>query len=135
MPDVSEIPETYICFHKITIACNGTENYHTFSRACGPLVIGIMKILYKLVNVVIHEYATFSYFILFEHAEELLNMIGHGVVMEGNKNMTGCFQTFGGHCISECIFCFEYLYNFIEIKIKNQNDTLTINYLKDVQRS
>ena len=28
-------------------------------------------------------------------------MIGHGVVMEGNKKMRGCLQTFGGHCILE----------------------------------
>jgi len=28
-----------------------------------------------------------------------LNLIGHGVVMEGNRKMTGCLQTFGGHCI------------------------------------
>jgi len=26
------------------------------------------------------------------------NLIGHGVVMEGNRKMTGCLQTFGGHC-------------------------------------
>jgi len=29
----------------------------------------------------------------------LLNLIGHGVVMEGNRKMTGCLQTFGGHCM------------------------------------
>jgi len=23
----------------------------------------------------------------------------HGVVIEGNRKMTGCLQTFGGHCI------------------------------------
>ena len=28
----------------------------------------------------------------------LLNLIGHGVIMEGNRKMTGCLQTFGGHC-------------------------------------
>jgi len=28
-----------------------------------------------------------------------INLIGHGVVMEGNRKMTGCLQTFGGHCI------------------------------------
>ena len=27
-------------------------------------------------------------------------MIGHGVVMESNKKMTGCLQTYGGHCRS-----------------------------------
>ena len=27
------------------------------------------------------------------------NLIRHGVVIEGNKKMTGCLQTFGGHCI------------------------------------
>jgi len=26
------------------------------------------------------------------------NLIGHGVVMEGNWKMTGCLETFGGHC-------------------------------------
>jgi len=26
-------------------------------------------------------------------------MIGHGVVMECNRKMTGCLQNFGGHCI------------------------------------
>ena len=26
-------------------------------------------------------------------------MIGHGVVMEGNRKMTGCLQTFGVHCL------------------------------------
>jgi len=36
---------------------------------------------------------------LFEHAKDLLNLIGHGVVIEGNRKMTGCLQTFGGHCI------------------------------------
>jgi len=41
-----------------------------------------------------------------EHLVKLncLNMhgnifIGHGVVLEGNRKMTGCLQTFGGHCI------------------------------------
>jgi len=29
-----------------------------------------------------------------------LNLIWHGVVMEGNRKMTGCLQTFGGHCMS-----------------------------------
>jgi len=28
-----------------------------------------------------------------------LNLIGHGVVMEGNRKKTGCLQTFGGHCM------------------------------------
>ena len=28
-----------------------------------------------------------------------LNLIGHGVVMEVNRKMTGCLQTYGGHCI------------------------------------
>ena len=27
------------------------------------------------------------------------NLIGHGVVMEGNRKMSGCLQTFGWHCI------------------------------------
>ena len=30
------------------------------------------------------------------------NLIGHGVVMEGNRKMTGCLQTFGGHCMYTC---------------------------------
>jgi len=34
-----------------------------------------------------------------EHAYELLNVIEHSVVMEINRKMTGCLQTFGGHCI------------------------------------
>jgi len=49
------------CFHKINIGCNGTENNHTFSRACEPLTIVKLKILnIKLVKVVIHDYETFS---------------------------------------------------------------------------
>ena len=27
-----------LCFHKINIECNGTENNHTFSRACEPIL-------------------------------------------------------------------------------------------------
>ena len=27
------------------------------------------------------------------------NLIGPGVVMEGNRKMRGCLQTFGGHCM------------------------------------
>jgi len=50
-------------------------------------------------KVVIHDYGTFSSIKLFEHAWELFNLIGHGVVMEGNRKMPGCLQTFGGHCI------------------------------------
>jgi len=48
MPDVSEIPETYICFHKINIGCNRTENNNTFSWACEPLTIVKLKIIYKI---------------------------------------------------------------------------------------
>jgi len=29
-------------------------------------------------------------------------LIGHGVVMEGNRKKTGCLQAFGGHCITAC---------------------------------
>jgi len=36
---------------------------------------------------------------LFEHAYELFNLIGHAVIMNGNRTMTGCLQTFGGHCL------------------------------------
>ena len=25
--------------------------------------------------------------------------MGHGVVVDGNRKMTGCLQTFGGHCM------------------------------------
>jgi len=39
---------------------------------------------------------------LFEHAKELLNLMGNDVVMEGYRKMTCCFQTFGGHCILVC---------------------------------
>ena len=34
MLDVSEILRNIICCHKINIGCKGTENNHTFSRAC-----------------------------------------------------------------------------------------------------
>jgi len=44
MPDVSEIPETYM-FPQNYIGCNGTESNHTFSRACEPLTIVKLKIL------------------------------------------------------------------------------------------
>ena len=57
------------------------------------------KSFIKLVKVVIPDYGTFSKMKLFEHAYELLNLIGHSVVMEGNRKMTGCLQTFGSHCI------------------------------------
>ena len=40
--------QKHICFHKINIGCNGTENNHTFSRACEPLTIVKLKILYKI---------------------------------------------------------------------------------------
>jgi len=95
MPDVSEIPEP-LWFHKINIGCNGTENNHTFSRACEPLLN--WKFFIKLLIVVIHDYGTFTEIKLFEHAYELLNLIGNSVKMEGNRKMTGCLQTFGGHC-------------------------------------
>jgi len=36
------------CCHKITIGCNGTENNHTFSRACDSLTFDKLKILYKI---------------------------------------------------------------------------------------
>jgi len=49
MPDVSEIPETDM-FHKINIGCYGTENNHTFSRACESLIIVKLKILYKITS-------------------------------------------------------------------------------------
>jgi len=32
------------------------------------------------------------------HTYKLLNLIGHGVAMEGNGEMTGCLQIFCGHC-------------------------------------
>ena len=35
-------------FHKINIGCNGTKNYHTFSRAREPLTIVKMKVLYNI---------------------------------------------------------------------------------------
>jgi len=57
------------------------------------------KFFIKLVKVVIHDYGTFSWIKLFEHAYELLNLLGNGVIMEGNRKMTCCLQTFGGHCI------------------------------------
>ena len=60
MPDVSEIPETYICFHKISIGCNVTDNNNS------PLLNWKSSI--KLVKVVIHDYGTFSLIKLFEHA-------------------------------------------------------------------
>ena len=31
----------------------------------------------------------------------LFNFKGHGFVMAGNRKMTGCFQTFSGHCVLE----------------------------------
>jgi len=48
---------------------------------------------------IVPDYGTFSLIKLFEHACELLSLIGHGVVMEGNRKLTGWLQTFGGHCI------------------------------------
>jgi len=36
----------------------------------------------------------------FEHAYELLTLIGHGVILEGSRKMTGCLQTSGGQCIA-----------------------------------
>jgi len=32
------------------------------------------------------------------HRSCFFYLIGHGVVMEGNRKMTGCLQTFGGYC-------------------------------------
>jgi len=43
------------------------------------------------------------------HRIKLFNMIGHGVVMEGNRKMTGCLQNFGGHCINGIILRHEHL--------------------------
>ena len=40
--------QNHICFHKINIGCNGTENNHTFSRACEPPTIVKLKILHKI---------------------------------------------------------------------------------------
>ena len=40
--------QKHICFHKINIECNGTENNHIFSRACETLAIVKLKILYKI---------------------------------------------------------------------------------------
>ena len=36
------------CCHKINIGCNGTENNHTFLRACDSLTFVKLKILYKI---------------------------------------------------------------------------------------
>jgi len=40
MPEVSEIQKhiLLLCFHKINIGCNRTENYHTISRTTYPLL-------------------------------------------------------------------------------------------------
>ena len=40
--------QKHICFNKINIGCYGTENNHTFSRACDPLTIVKLKIYYKI---------------------------------------------------------------------------------------
>jgi len=40
--------QKHISFHKIYIGCNWTGNNHTFSRACEPLTIVKLKILYKI---------------------------------------------------------------------------------------
>jgi len=64
MQDVSEIPETWLCFHKINIGCNGTENNHTFSWAYEPLTIKKLlnwKSFIILVKVVIPDYGKFSW--------------------------------------------------------------------------
>jgi len=41
------------------------------------------------------------------------NLIEHGVVMKGNRQMTGCLQTFGGHCILGS----ELLKNYLKIHV------------------
>jgi len=58
------------------------------------------KSFIKLVKVVIHDYGTFSKIKLFKQVSigVFFNLIGHCVVMEVNRKMTGCLQTFGGHC-------------------------------------
>ena len=40
MPEVSEIQKhiLLLCFHKINIGCNRTENNHTISRTTYPLL-------------------------------------------------------------------------------------------------
>ena len=38
---------------------------------------------------------------MFEHSNKLLNLLEHGVDMEGNMKMTGCLQTVCGHCMLE----------------------------------
>ena len=58
MPNVSEIPESKVSI-KINIGCNGTENNHTFSRACEPLTIVKSKILYKI-KVVFRDYGALN---------------------------------------------------------------------------
>jgi len=42
-------------------------------------------------------------------------LIGHGVVMEGNRKMRGCLQTFGGHCIIMNAWVYiKYNYQFLK---------------------
>jgi len=53
---------------------------------------------------------------LFEHAQKLLNLIGHGVVKEGHRKLTGCLQTFGGHCI-EVYTQFSYIGENLKVDI------------------
>jgi len=48
-------------------------------------------------------------------------LIGHSVVMKGNRKMTGCLQTFGGHCIydlksSTNILCYSLLINICKFR-------------------
>ena len=64
--------QKHIRFYKINIGCNGTEKNPTLSQEpVNHIPIDKLKILYKLVkvgNLVIHDYGTFSYNKLFEHA-------------------------------------------------------------------
>jgi len=43
-------------------------------------------------------------------------MIGHCVVIEGNRKMTGCLQTFCGHCINVSFNQLEYHSTFYKFK-------------------
>ena len=74
---------------------------------------------------------------MFEHALKLLNLIGHGVVMEGNRKMTGCLQTFGGHCI--CVVWYNFKDESIHFHNKYECTNMyiiqIINLMRSIQRT
>jgi len=71
MPDVSEIPETYIMIYvstKLTLDVMGLKITTLFQEPVNHSHLLNWKSFIKLVKVVIHDYGTFSYMKCFEHA-------------------------------------------------------------------